>query len=165
VTRNAITREGLARLLEELERLRTIGRAEITERIRQAAATETNRAENTDYLHARDEQALLERRIAILEERVGAAVIVEPDLTNGVVDVGELVRLRSLETGEEVEYVLVGSHEADPSQGRVSAVSPLGRALIGLEPGEIAVVDAPRGRLRFEVLAIEDALAADAAAA
>jgi transcription elongation factor GreA len=164
VIRNAITREGLARLVEELDRLRTEGREEIAERIRQAASTEANRAENTDYHHAREEQALLERRIAVLEERIGAAVVVEPDHSNGVVDVGELVRLRSLESGEEVEYVIVGSLEADPSRGRISAASPLGRALVGLAPGDVATVDAPKGRLEYEVLAIEDALAADAAA-
>jgi transcription elongation factor GreA len=165
VTRNAITRAGLTRLLDELEQLRTVGRDEIAERIRQAASAEANPSENADYLHARDEQALLERRIAVLEERITAAEIVDPDPANGVVDIGERVRLRNVDTGEEVEYELVGSHEADPSRGRVSAVSPLGQALLGLELGDVATVEAPRGTMRFEILAIDDALPADAAVA
>ena len=147
-----ITREGLARLSEELERLRTVGRRRITERL-ERAATEANPGESADYLDAREEQALLERRIARLEERLRTARVVDPQPGNGRVDVGERVRLRDLDSGERLE--LVGPHEADPSEDRISVVSPLGRAVVRLRRGQVASVDAPLGRRRLRVVAVE----------
>ena len=151
---NAITYEGLARLTDELVLLTSQGRREMAERIRQALSTDANPAENADYFAAREDQAQLERRISMLEERIAAAELVDPDGANGVVDVGERVRLRELASGEEIAYELVGSTEADP-RGRISSVSPLGRALLGRRPGDVVVVDAPLGERRFELLAIE----------
>jgi transcription elongation factor GreA len=72
-----------------------------------------------------------------------------------VLDIGEQVRLRDLENDEEIRYELVGSHEADPFAGRISAASPLGRALLGRRGGDVATVDAPKGRLRFKILEIQ----------
>ena len=123
-----ITPDGLIRLSEELERLRR-ARAEPDE--------------------------LLERRIALLEERLRAARLVEPQPGNGRIDVGERVRVRDLESGDRLELELVGPLEADPSAGRVSVVSPLGKALVGLRRGQVAGVDAPLGRRRFRVVAVE----------
>jgi transcription elongation factor GreA len=122
-----ITREGFERLSEELERLR----------------------------RATGDEALLERRIALLEERLRSARIVDPQPGNGRIDVGEGVRLRDLDSGEPFELELVGPLEADPSRGRISVASPLGKAIHGLRRGEVADVDAPRGRLRYEVVAVE----------
>ena len=155
MTQTLITPAGLARLREELERLTTIRRQEIAERIRHAVSSERNLVENGDYHDAREEQALLERRIIILQERIVDAEVVAPDAENGVLDVGERVRLRDLENDEEVQYELVGSFEANPFAGRISVASPLGRALLGRRGGEVATVDAPRGRLRFKILEIE----------
>jgi len=155
MTQTLITRAGLARLREQLEHLTTTRRHEIAERIRHAVSSERNMAENADYQDAREEQALLERRIAILQERIADAHVVDPDAENGVLDVGERVRVRDLENDEEMQYQLVGSHEADPLAGRISAASPLGRALLGRRDGDVAVVDAPKGRLRFKILEIQ----------
>jgi transcription elongation factor GreA len=152
-----ITAAGLARLREELERLKTSGRSEIAERLRQAVSTEADPSANADYLEAREEQARLEARITRLEERLAAARLVEPDDANGTVDVGERVRLRDLDTGSKVEYELVGSFEGDPAAGRISAESPVGQALIGRRPGEIAVVQAPKGEIRLRIVSIEAA--------
>jgi transcription elongation factor GreA len=149
-----ITRAGLARLTEELDRLTGEGRREIAERLKRAVANETNHAENADYLAVRDDQVLLERRIAQLEERLLSAQLTDPDPENGRIDVGERVRLRALDTGTRLEVELVGRLEADPSRGRISIVSPLGQAILGLRRGEIADVDAPRGRLRYKILAV-----------
>jgi transcription elongation factor GreA len=149
-----ITREGLERLSEELDRLRTAGRHDIAEMLKQAAATGANR-ESADYLYVREEQAQLERRIAVLEQKLRAARVVEPQLGNGRVDVGERVRLRDLESGSRLEVELVGPHEADLAAGRISVVSPLGRAIVGRRRGEVADVDAPLGRRRFKVLTVE----------
>ena len=155
MTQTLITRAGLARLRDELEHLTTTRRQEIAERIRYAVSSERNIAENVDYHDARKEQALLERRIATLQERIADADVVDPDAENGVLDVGERVRLRDLENDEEIQYELVGSLEADPLAGRISAASPLGRALLGRRGGEVAIVDAPKGRLRFKILEIQ----------
>jgi transcription elongation factor GreA len=155
-----ITVDGFARLCEDLERLKTTGRSEMTARIRHAVSTDADASANADYLAAREEQALLEARIARLEERLTEARVVEPDAANGVVDLGERVRLRDLDTGARHEYELVGSLEADPAAGRISAESPLGRALIGRRRGEVALVDAPKGPVRFRILGIENVVAA-----
>lgn len=150
-----ITQEGLARLTEELVRLKTDGRRQVAARLQQAVACEANRGENADYLDACDEQELLERRISVLEERLRSAELVEPRLDNGRIDVGERVRLRDLESDERLEVELVGPVEADVFAGRVSVASPLGEAILGLRRGQIADVDAPRGRLRFKIVAVD----------
>ena len=150
-----ITPEGLQRLSDELERLSTDGRRAITERLRHAAASEANPDENADYLGVREDQALLERRIAQLEERLASAQVVEPQVGNGRIDVGERVRLRNLDSGERLELELVGPLEADPTGGRISIASPLGKAIQGLRRGQVAEIDAPRGTLRYKILAVE----------
>lgn len=149
-----ITPDGLQRINAELERLATEGRRAIAARL-QHALGEANFGESADYLHVRDDQVALERRIALLEERLRNARVVQPDLGNGLLDVGERVRVRNLRSGEELELELVGPHEADTAAGRISTASPLGKAILGRRRGEIARVDAPRGRLRFELLEIE----------
>jgi transcription elongation factor GreA len=155
MTESEITRDGFERLNEELEGLKTEGRRLVADRLRHAAGSETNLAENADLLEARREQAQLERRIALLDHRIRSARIVAPRLGNGCIDLGERVRVQNLTSGKRLEVELVGPAEADLATGRVSVASPLGQALVGLSEGEIADVDAPRGRLRFRVLAVE----------
>ena len=150
-----ITRTGFTRAQEQLEQLKTAGRREVAERIREALMSETNAAENADYLDAREEQIRLERRIAQLAQRLSGARISEPNGGNGVIDVGERVLLHDLDNDEQVEYELVGSLESDPAVGRISTESPVGRALLGRRKGEVAIADAPKGRLRLKILAIE----------
>lgn len=150
-----ITQEGLARLTGELEQLKTEGRRAMAARLQHAAGSEANRGENADYLDAREEQALLEQRIAVLEGRIRSAEIVEPELGNGRIDIGERVLVHDLEADERLELELVGPAEADARAGRVSIASPLGRAILGLRRGDIADVEAPRGKLRFKVLDVE----------
>jgi transcription elongation factor GreA len=155
-----ITPAGLARLEAELERLETTGRLEVAERLREAAASEADLSASADYQAAREEQARLEGRIARLAQRLAAIQIAESDAGNGLLDLGERVRLRNLDTGARVEYEVVGTFETDLSAGRISAASPLGRALLGRRRGQTVLVDTPSGPLRFKVLAIETARAA-----
>jgi transcription elongation factor GreA len=150
-----ITTEGFERLYQELQRLKSDERRRIADRLRQAMASEANPAQNMEYLDAREQKLQLERRIGLLRERLRWARIVEPCLGNGRVDVGERVRVREVISGHSLELELVGQLEADLEAGRVSVASPLGQALVGLRKGEIAQVDAPRGRFAFEVLAVE----------
>jgi len=155
-----ITPAGLARLEAELDRLRTDGRRDAAERLRHAAATEADVTESADYRAAREEKDRLEARIAQLEQRLGAAEVAEADDANGVIDLGERVRLRNLDTGMRFDFQVVGTLEADLPAGRISAVSPLGRALLGRRRGEIVLVEAPVGVRRFKILRIEPAHAA-----
>lgn len=150
-----ITSEGFERLYKELERLKGEERRRVADRLRRATTTEANLAQNMEYLDAREEKLRLERRIALLRERLRAARLVTPRLGNGRVDPGERVRVREVTSGQSLELELVGQLEADVAAGRVSVASPLGQALVGLRQGEIARVDAPRGRFAFEVVALE----------
>jgi transcription elongation factor GreA len=150
-----ITRDGLERLTAELKLLRTAGRREIAERLTHVTAGEANRTESVEYQGVRDDQAALEQRIALLEQRLWAVRVVDPQLGNGRIDVGERVRLRDLLTGKRLELELVGPFESNAEAGRISTASPLGRAIVGLRRGQIAEVEAPRGPRRFKVLAVE----------
>jgi transcription elongation factor GreA len=150
-----ITREGFERLYEQLEWLKGEERLRVADRLRRATTTEANLTQNMEYLDAREEKLELERRIFLLRERLREARVVEPRPGNGRVDPGERVRVREVVSGQSLELELVGQLEADVAAGRVSVASPLGQALVGLRKGEIAKVDAPRGRFAFEVMAVE----------
>ena len=97
----------------------------------------------------------LERQIAVLEERLASAVVVHPEPGDGELDVGELARVRDLDTGELVEYRIVGAGEANPAAGSISYASPVGSALLGRRVGEVIEVEVPSGLLRLEVVGIE----------
>jgi transcription elongation factor GreA len=150
-----ITSKGFERLSIELDRLKSEERRRVAERLRGSKTGEANLAQNAEYLDAREEKMRLERRIALLQERLRWSRVVAPRLGNGRVDPGERVRVREVASGRSLELELVGQLEADVTAGRVSVASPLGRALVGLREGEIADVHAPRGRFSFEVTAVE----------
>ena len=147
-----ITPDGLARIKKEFAHLTGPRREQVEARLRHAIRTDADIVENADYGEALRDLAALERRIALLRDRIHSATVVEPDASNPAVEVGERVRVRDLASGETAEYDLVGALEADPHAGRVSVLSPLGRALHGRRRGDTAVVEAPRGRLRYEIL-------------
>ena len=148
-----LTREGLAKLETELQRLATVERAAVTARLKQAVESDRDLAGNGDYLDAKAEQALLEQRIALLAERVAFARVIEaPAAGIGVVMLGTRVRLRELGTGEISEYHIVGSTECDPSDSKISNESPVGSAVLGGTKGDKLAVEVPSGTLRFEIL-------------
>jgi len=143
-----LTPEGLERLQEELETLRTTRRREVAERIKEAREF-GDIAENSEYDDAKNEQAMVESRIAQLEERVrGAQVIDKADIPTDKVEVGTLVHVKDEKTGKSVKYTIVGSAEANPGENRLSNESPVGRALMGHKRGEIVSVQVPRGPAR-----------------
>jgi transcription elongation factor GreA len=150
-----ITSEGFRRLNKELDRLKGEERLRVADRLRRARTGEADLAQNMEYREAREEKVRLERRIALLRERLRSARVVRPRLGNGRVDLGECVLVREVSSGRSLELELVGPFEGDLAAGRISVASPLGQALLGLRKGEVAVVDAPRGKLGFEVLAVE----------
>ena len=152
-----LTPEGYERLKQEIEELSTTKRREVAERIR-IAREFGDIAENAEYDDAKNEQMLLEHRIATLEERMrDARVISKKDIAKYVVSIGSKVRLRDVSAKETIEYHIVGSAEANPSENKLSNESPVGKAIIGKKKGETVEVAAPRGKMKFKILEIKAA--------
>ena len=152
-----LTPEGYERLKQEIEELSTTKRREVAERIR-IAREFGDIAENAEYDDAKNEQMLLEHRIATLEERMrDARVISKKDIAKDVVSIGSKVRLRDVSAKETIEYHIVGSAEANPSENKLSNESPVGKAIIGKKKGETVEVAAPRGKMKFKILEIKAA--------
>ena len=140
-----ITPEGLEKLKAELEELQTTRRREVAARIKEAREF-GDIAENSEYDDAKNEQAMLEQRIAQMEERVRRATVIDAkDLDTGVVSVGVRVHVKDQKTGDSRKFQLVGSAEANPAEDKLSHESPIGKALMGRKRGEVVSVDVPRG--------------------
>lgn len=148
-----LTPEGLRKLTEELEELKSVQRKRVADRIREAKQY-GEIGENSEYEAAKAEQSQLEGRIETLEYILHNAVILEGRDHDDRVGVGSRVKLRDLETGEEVEYLIVGALEADPAEHRISNQSPLGEALIGHQAGETLQVQTPGGPRSYVILSI-----------
>src|SRR5256714_14142672 len=143
-----LTPEGLQKLKDELELLSTDRRREVAERIKEAREF-GDIAENSEYDDAKNEQAMLERQIAELEDKLrGAQVIDEKAVTNDLVAVGVTVHVKDQKTDKSVKYKIVGSAEANPAENKLSNESPVGKALIGKKRGELVSVPVPRGPAR-----------------
>ena len=152
-----LTKEGYQALKKEIEDLSTRRRREVAERIKTAREF-GDIAENAEYDAAKNEQAMLEARIAKLEERLAAARVIEKrDISKDVVSVGSTVRLRDVDAKHTVEYRIVGSAEANPAQLKLSNESPVGKAIIGRKKGETVEVTTPRGSLKYKILEIKAA--------
>ena len=149
-----LTPDGYETLKLELDTLRTDRRREIAERIRTAREF-GDIAENAEYDDAKNEQAMLEHRIAQLEERLMAARVIEKkEISKDVVSLGSHVKLRDVEAKKTLEYHIVGSAEANPAENKLSNESPVGKAIIGKKKGETVEVATPRGSLKYKILDI-----------
>ena len=146
----AITPEGLEALKAELARLEGPARREMAGRI-QAAREHGDLKENADYHTAKEDQAHLETRIARLAERLRNARVVAAPTASEAVAFGSTVTIADLDSGREATYMLVGATEADLRAGRLSAESPVARALLGARPGDEVAVETPRGPRRYRV--------------
>ena len=152
-----LTPEGYEKLKQEIEYLSTEKRREVADRIR-IAREFGDIAENAEYDDAKNEQALLEHRIAVLEERMRAARVIEKkEISKDVVSIGSHVKLRDMDAKQTIEYHIVGSAEANPAEYKLSNESPVGKAIIGKKKGEVVEVAAPRGSLKFKILEIKAA--------
>jgi transcription elongation factor GreA len=152
-----LTPEGYEKLKQEIDYLSSDKRREVADRIR-VAREFGDIAENSEYDDAKNDQALLEHRIALLEERLLAARVIEKgDVSSDAVSIGSKVRLKDMEQNETIEYHIVGSAEADPAANKLSNESPVGKAIIGHKKGETVEVTAPRGTLKFKILEIKAA--------
>jgi transcription elongation factor GreA len=148
VRESLITQEGLERLREELAHLTTTKRREVAERIKEAREF-GDIMENSEYDDAKNEQALLEQRIAQLEERLRRATVVDENhISTDVVSVGVLVHVKDQKSGDSKKFQIVGSAEADPAESKLSNESPIGKALVGHKRGDVVTVEVPRGPKR-----------------
>lgn len=149
-----ITDEGLKKLQDELEYLKTVGRTDIAEKIKVARGY-GDLSENSEYDEAKNEQAKIEARIVELEAMLNNVEIIS-DVKGAAktVVVGVCVKVRDVKTEKEYEYRIVGSTEADPRNGMISDECPVGKALLGKKAGSVAVVEAPSGEIQLEVLNI-----------
>ncbi len=150
-----LTEEGLEKIKEELDYLKNVRREEISHRL-ELAISHGDLSENADYDYAKQEQAFVEGRIKDLEDSLRRAQVIENDGRVDQVRIGHTVTV--IEEGFEDEpetYYIVGVHEADPGNGRVSNESPIGRALLGSKVGQIVVVEAPAGKIHLKITEIK----------
>ncbi len=146
--------EGLKKLEDELETLKTVKRREVAERIKQAIEF-GDISENSEYEDAKNAQAFIEGRILTLEKMLrNAKVIDDMEIHTDVVSVGSTVLLKDLEYDDEIEYTIVGSAEADPIGKKISNESPVGKAILGQVNGSIVEVTVPAGVLKYQILNI-----------
>lgn len=152
-----MTYEGVKKLEEELEFLKTVKRKEITEKIK-VALSFGDLSENSEYDEAKNEQAFVEGRILQLENMLkNATVVDENEIPKDVVGVGCVVKVKDYEFDEEDEYTIVGSAEADPINNRISNESPVGNGLIGKKVGDEVEIPVPDGVNKYKILAVRRA--------
>lgn len=149
-----LTKDGEKQIREELERLEGPMRNDLARRLREAIQM-GDLSENADYIAAKEEQGFLEGRILELKYILShASIINENGHNNGVVEIGSTVTIQEQNYPPEI-YFLVGSKEADPHNGRISNASPIGKALLGKNLGEIVDVETPGGVIQFKIIKIE----------
>lgn len=148
-----LTKEGLAKLKAEYEELSTLRRQSVAERIQKAKEI-GGTVDNAEYDEAKNEQAFIEGRILTLGNALAnASIIYEKAGESDTVDIGSRVTVKN-DKGKKTRYTIVGSTEADPADGKISNVSPIGKALLGKHIGDIADVAAPAGTTKLEILEI-----------
>lgn len=150
-----LTPEGLKKLEEELEYLKSVKRREVAERIKVAIGY-GDISENSEYEDAKNEQAFVEGRVITLEKMLRNARIINNDeIDTDTVNVGSIVLVEDLEFKEQIEYSIVGTAESDPFQNKISNESPVGKALLGKRTGAVVDVQVPAGIIQYKILDIK----------
>lgn len=149
-----LTRKGEEQLKEELNELKSVRRREVAEKIK-VALSFGDLSENSEYDEAKNEQGMIESRIAEIEQTLAhAKVIDDEDISTEKVGIGIKVKILDMEMDEEMEFKIVGTKEADIDSGKMSDESPIGAALMGHEVGEQVEVETPSGTIGFKILEI-----------
>ena len=152
-TKYKMSRERYEEIEKELEYLQTVREKEVADQIREARSY-GDLSENSEYDEAKTEQGKLYSRIAEYKNLLENAEIVEGTAGSGAIAIGSRVRILDVEYNEEEEYQIVGSQEATPAVGRISDESPIGRALLGHQPGDVISVEAPGGNFAYKILKV-----------
>ncbi|MCI9413960.1 MAG: transcription elongation factor GreA [Clostridiales bacterium] len=154
IKQTVVTDEGLKRLESELEELKTVKRKEIAEKIK-VALSFGDLSENSEYDEAKNEQAIIEGRIAEIEAQLkNVRILDENELNNETVHIGSTVRVKNEDTGKELTYRIVGSTESDPLEGKISDESPVGKAVFGRGVGDTVEAETPAGTVNLTILEI-----------
>ncbi|MBE6888982.1 MAG: transcription elongation factor GreA [Oscillospiraceae bacterium] len=149
-----LTKDGVAKLEAELENLKTVKRREVAEKIK-VALSFGDLSENSEYDEAKNEQGIVESRIAEIEATLAHAQVIDSDdITTEKVGIGTVVKILDMDMDEEMEFQIVGTSEANIDKGQMSDESPIGAALIGRKIGEVVDVETPSGMIQFEILNI-----------
>jgi len=149
-----LTARGLRKIEDELDQLRTVHRKRVADRIRESKAF-GELTDNSEFEDAKNEQAFVEGRIEELREILASARVVESeDVLTDEVSIGSIVEVKDLESGDKWEFTIVGTFEADPAEDRISNESPVGEALMGKRIGEVATIEVPAGRAKYEIVSI-----------
>jgi transcription elongation factor GreA len=149
-----LTPDGLKRLEEELETLKSVKRREVAERIKVAIGY-GDISENSEYEDAKNEQAFIEGRVITLEKMLRNARIINSDeIVTDVVSIGVTVSVEDVEYGDVMEYTIVGTAESDPLNNKISNESPVGKAIIGKKKGTVVDVSVPAGVIQYKILDI-----------
>lgn len=150
-----LTQDGLKKLEDELENLKSVKRREVAERIKVAIGY-GDISENSEYEDAKNEQAFIEGRIITLEKLLRNARIINNDEINtDIVGVGATVTVQDLEFGDTMEYTIVGTAESDPLNNKISNESPVGKAIIGKQKGTVVDVNVPAGVIQYKIIDIK----------
>ncbi|GGJ29925.1 transcription elongation factor GreA [Paenibacillus hunanensis] len=150
-----LTQDGLKKLEDELENLKSVKRREVAERIKVAIGY-GDISENSEYEDAKNEQAFIEGRIITLEKMLRNARIINSDEINtDAVSIGATVIVEDLEFGDTTEYTIVGTAESDPSQNKISNESPVGKAILGKQRGTVVDVNVPAGVIQYKIVEIK----------
>lgn len=150
-----LTQDGLKRLEEELENLKSVRRREVAERIKTAIGY-GDISENSEYEDAKNEQAFIEGRIITLEKMLRNARIINNDeIDTDTVSIGSTVTVQDLEYGDTMEYTIVGTAESDPLQNKISNESPVGKAILGKKKGATVDVNVPAGVIQYKIIDIK----------
>ena len=154
MSENYLTRSGYKKLMEELEYLKTAKRRQLSKAVGEARS-HGDISENAEYDAAKDAQGLNEKRIAELENKLAVARILEDhDISSDEVLIGATVKLKDMDTEEELEYMLVSGEEADYNQNKISVDSPVGSGLLNHRVGDIVELKIPSGTIKYKILAI-----------
>lgn len=150
-----LTQEGLRKLEDELENLKSVKRREVAERIKVAIGY-GDISENSEYEDAKNEQAFIEGRVLTLEKMLrNARIINNDDIDIDTVSIGSIVTVEDMEYGDTMDYSIVGSAEADPLQNKISNESPVGKAILGKKKGTVVEVSVPVGIIQYKILDIK----------
>lgn len=154
MAKKQISREGFEKLQEEYTRLVTIRRAEVAQKLKEARSF-GDLSENAEYDEAKNEQALLEAQIAQLEETISNAEVVEDDnISIDEIGIGSIIKIKNIQSESIETLQIVSTTEADADGGKISDDSPIGKAAMKKKVGDVFIVEAPIGELRFEVIDI-----------
>ena len=154
--KNILTYEGLKKLEDELENLKVVRRKEVSQKIKEARE-QGDLSENAEYDAAKDEQRDIETQIAELEEILKNAEVVQDNNTDkDAIKMESVVKLHDVEYDEDIEYVIVGSSEADSLNNKISNESPLGAAMLGKKVGDTVKVEAPAGVIEYKIISVQN---------